>query len=141
VNTIKWTGDEMCAPIRHYSGDAGFDLIVSETVYVPVGDFMDIPLGISVELPPGVWAMLTGRSSTLRRRGLLVTMGIIDNGYRGPLYAGCQNVSREGQRIGRGERIAQLIPYRLESSGLDLEQVYALGESDRGANSFGSTGT
>lgn len=137
---LKWTGDEMCAPVRNYTGDAGFDLVVSEDTFVPMGEFRDVPLGISVELPEGVWAMLTGRSSTLRRRGLLVTMGIIDNGYRGPLYAGCQNVSQAAQRVLRGERIAQLIPYRLESPDLGLTRVDELGESDRGQSGFGSTG-
>lgn len=136
---IKWTGDCACEPTKSYPGDAGFDLYVSEATYVPFREFVDVPLGISVEMPPGVWAMLTGRSSTLRKRHLLVTQGIIDNGYRGELFAGVQNMGREGARIAVGERIAQLIPFRLEGA-LTPVQVRELSPSDRGTAGFGSTG-
>jgi deoxyuridine 5'-triphosphate nucleotidohydrolase len=138
--SIKWIGDSRCCPTKHYSGDAGFDLYVSETTWIGHRDFVDVPLGISIEMPPGLWAMLTGRSSTLRKRHLLVTQGIIDNGFRGELYAGVQNMGREGARVMEGERIAQLIPFRLESVSLPLVQVLELSESDRGTAGFGSTG-
>jgi dUTP pyrophosphatase len=136
---IKWTGDGECVPTRYYPGDAGFDLYVSTTTYVPYREYVDVPLGISVELPPDIWAMLTGRSSTLRRRRLLVMQGIIDNGYRGELFAGVQNVGKEGEWVRAGERIAQLIPFRLESA-LPLVQVPELSPSDRGTAGMGSTG-
>lgn len=136
---IKWIGEPACEPTKSYPGDAGFDLYVSEATYVPFREFVDVPLGISVEMPPGVWAMLTGRSSTLRKRHLLVTQGIIDNGYRGELFAGVQNMGREGARIAVGERIAQLIPFRLEGA-LTPVQVRELSPSDRGTAGFGSTG-
>lgn len=138
---IKWIGDPDCAPFQHYSGDAGFDLYVSERTFIPFRDFVDVPLGIAVELPTGIWAMLTGRSSTLRKRHLLVTQGIIDNGFRGDLYAGVQNMGREGAWVERGERIAQLIPFHLESLSLSVVQVLELSPSDRGTRGFGSTGS
>jgi dUTP pyrophosphatase len=137
---IKWVGDPSCQPTQSYPGDAGFDLYVSHTTHIGFREFVDVPLGISVELPSGIWAMLTGRSSTLRKRHLLVTQGIIDNGFRGELYAGVQNMGKEGSWIQRGERIAQLIPFRLESASLSLVQVLELSESDRGTAGFGSTG-
>lgn len=139
--TIKWVGDPECTPTQSYSGDAGFDLYVSETTCIPFREVVDVPLGIAVELPSGIWAMLTGRSSTLRKRHLLVTQGIIDNGFRGELYAGVQNMGKEGARIQRGERIAQFIPFRLESTSLSLVRVQELSDSDRGTAGFGSTGT
>lgn len=135
---LRWTGDPNCEPSKSYPGDAGFDLRVSDDVVICAGDFLDVPMGISVELPEGTWAMLTGRSSTVRRRGILVTQGIIDNGYRGPLYAGCQNVGKEMARIKRGERIAQLILFPLiEPRPL---RVDVLSSSERGEAGFGSSG-
>lgn len=138
---LKWTGDQECQPVRHYGGDAGWDLVVSEETRIPFGGFADVPCGINVELPAGTWAMITGRSSTLRKRQLLVSTGIIDNGYTGPLYAGTQNLGDKAAVVGRGERIAQLIPFPLVSQGLVPWQVDSLGDTDRGASGFGSTGT
>lgn len=127
-------------PTRGHPGDAGFDLYVSKTVEIKIGQFVDVPCGISVQFPPGVWGMITGRSSTLRQRGLLVAQGIIDNGYHGPLYAGVQNLAEEVRYVREGERIAQLIPFPVLADGLDFVRVEKLGESSRGTAGFGSTG-
>lgn len=129
-------------PTRDYEGDAGFDLYTEGNWVIGPSEFVDIPCGISVELPEGVWAMIVGRSSTLRKRGLLVMPGIIDNGWRGELFAGVQNLSQEQEvKVSDGERVAQLIPYPLVASRLEWQRVSKLGESDRGARGFGSTGS
>lgn len=135
---LKWTGDPECEPVRGYAGDAGYDLTIEKDCRIHVGAFYDVPLGISVEMPPGVWGMLTGRSSTIRRRRLLVTQGIIDNGYRGPLYAGVQNLGDAVVDLERGERIAQLILFPLILP--EPLQVNRLSYSDRGEAGFGSSG-
>lgn len=135
---MLFTGDIDCWPSKAYPGDAGYDLYVAERTVVPYGSFKDIPLGISVELPFGVWAMLTGRSSTIRTRRLLVVQGILDNGFRGPLFAAVQNMDEQAVTVERGERIAQLIPFGLID--LHIEQADSLGVSDRGKSAFGSTG-
>jgi dUTP pyrophosphatase len=139
--SIKWIGDAACAPTRVYEGDAGWDLYVAEDTVIPYRGFADVPMGIHVELPRGYWAMLTGRSSTIRNKGILVTQGIIDNGYRGPLFAGCQSLNGRQSKVERGERIAQLIPFHLSSVGLQIEEVAELSASDRGPRGFGSTGS
>jgi dUTP pyrophosphatase len=139
--SLKWIGDPACAPVRKYSGDAGWDLFVAQDTIIPYRGFADVPLGIAVELPRGVWAMLTGRSSTIRNKGILVTQGVIDNGYRGDLYAGCQSLNGRQSVVRRGERIAQLIPFNLLAPTMAIEQVDTLSESDRGVAGFGSTGT
>jgi dUTP pyrophosphatase len=140
-NVVRWTGDPGCAPVTGYPGDAGLDLVVAKDTTIGFDQFVDVDLGISVEMPPGTWGMLTGRSSTMRKRGLLVTQGIIDNGYRGPLYAGVRNLSEGRVELKRGERIAQLILLPLPAdSPPPLERVPALSESHRGTNGFGSTG-
>lgn len=138
---IRWTGDEECEPLFGYDGDAGLDLTVSQDVRIHSGKTVDVPCGISIELPPGLWGLLTGRSSTLRNRNLLVQSNIIDNGYRGQLFALTRNVGDAVVEVKRGERIAQLIPIRLEASSLGVLQVEELGRSERGEKSFGSTGS
>lgn len=136
---LLFTGDVSCRPVTARIGDAGLDMIVSDQVAIPPNSFVDVPLGINIELPEGMWAMLTGRSSTIRKRGLLVTQGIIDNGYRGPMFAGVWNLTDEHVVLLKGERIAQLIILPLAQ--LDaVEHVAELSETSRGLNGFGSTG-
>lgn len=128
-------------PSQSYYGDAGWDLFVSETQRVYGGHTVDIDCGIDIELPAGYWARVVGRSSTIRSRGLLVVEGIIDNGYRGPIFTAVSAIGYASDNyatIHQGERLAQLIIHRLEPIG--LLQVDALGSSARGASGFGSTG-
>lgn len=127
-------------PRRQYSGDAGFDLYVTEDVEIPVGQFKDVPCGIAVQLPPNVWGLIIGRSSTLRKHNLMITPAVIDNGYRGPLYAGAYNMNGEQFSAKKGMRLAQFIPFPLTAAGIDPQWAPELGPSDRGTAGFGSTG-
>lgn len=134
---IRFAGEGRL-PTRAYGGDAGFDLYVQGEWWVGPGQFVDVDLGVACELPPGVWAMITGRSSTMRARRLLVIQGIIDQGYRGPLYAGVQNLSEDPVSLQDGERIAQMIPFHLVTG--EAVRVEELASSERGTNGFGSSG-
>jgi dUTP pyrophosphatase len=133
-------------PRRTYTGDAGYDLFVSERTAIPVGEFRDVPTGVRVAVPDGVWVRITGRSSTLRNRGLLVAEGIIDTGWRGPLFTGVQNIGRQTVILEVGERVAQLIPHPnlaavlapVSVSGADFDDIP--NSDGRGTSGFGSTG-
>lgn len=127
-------------PQRSYTGDAGFDLYVTEDTEIPVGQFADIPCGLNVELPSGTWGMIIGRSSTLRKHNLLVAPGVIDQGYRGPLYSGVYNMNGTQFSAKRGMRLAQLIPFPLTAERMVPHRVPALSDSARGARGFGSSG-
>lgn len=133
-------------PVRTYDGDAGFDLFVAEDTTIVPDEFVDVPCGVRVALPPGIWARITGRSSTMRRRGLLVADGVIDNGYRGPLFAGVRNLNGSEVTVRAGERIAQLIPYdlvapRFVPKMVDRTAFDVLPHDGRGEAGFGSSGT
>lgn len=127
-------------PTRAYEGDAGFDLYTLDTVNIPANGFVDVSVGCAVQMPDRVWGMITGRSSTLRTHRLLVTTGIIDTGYRGPLYAGVQSLRDHDYTVKRGERLAQLIPYPNVAMSLHAVQVDVLSPSSRGDAGFGSSG-
>lgn len=130
---------EARVPERKYVGDAGADLVTSEEITIEPGSFRDVPTGICMGLPEGYWARICGRSSTLRKRGLLVAEGVIDNGYTGPIYAGLWNLTDEPVTILVGERVAQVILHRIVDAAYD--QVDAVVSADgRGTNGFGSSG-
>jgi dUTP pyrophosphatase len=137
---VKLLGDGAKVPTRAYSDDAGFDLYVSEDRSVAPGEFVDIPCAVAVELPPHTWALLTGRSSTLRKKRLLVNQGVIDPGYRGELFAGVWNLSAEPVEVKAGERVAQLIPMHNQALTFDLFEVEQLASHPRGEQGFGSSG-
>lgn len=126
-------------PTRGYDDDAGFDLYVSATTSIPPGSFVDVPCGVKADLPEGCWGLITGRSSSLRKHGLLVSNGIIDNGYTGPLFAGTQNLTTHEVVINQGDRIAQLI--LLPTVAIDYRATWGeVSTKQRGERGFGSTG-
>lgn len=143
VKYLTTLGGEAWTPTRAYPDDAGFDLYTSERTEIRPGQFVDIPTNIAVELPYWAWGMLTGRSSTLRKRGLLVHTGIIDAGYRGELYAGAFNLTDAPVVVEQGERVAQFIVIQNATADVDLE---VLGPDEhfnphpRGTQGFGSSG-
>lgn len=126
------------APSHTYPGDAGFDLFVSKPIIIHPQVFKDVPTGICIALPAGIWGRIVGRSSTFRKLGLLVIEGVIDNGYRGEIFTGLYNTSGRAVSIAAGERVAQLILHKVEAP--EWLRVAELPQSDRGSDGFGSTG-
>jgi|GEM_PF-214785 len=127
-------------PTRAYTGDAGFDLPCARKTVIQPGTFCDVPLAFRIAPPPGYWYRIIGRSSTLRKLGLLVSEGIIDEGWRGPLFAGVWNMGSEPVTVEQGQRIAQIIPDRVAADHLTPKSVDKLRPGARGENGFGSTG-
>lgn len=98
-----------------------------------------VPTGIHLELPYGVWALLTARSSTSKQM-LIVPQGIIDEGYRGPLFAQLINVGTKQVEIKHGDRHVQMIVFDRLTDRISFKEVDELAPSERGATGFGSTG-
>lgn len=133
----RWDGQGE-APRAGYPGDAGFDLVVSQTVRILSGEMADVASDVAVQLPPGMWGLITGRSSSWKRK-LLVKDSVIDAGFRGVLFASCMNLGSEPLEVTAGERIAQLVPMPLTAAGI-VWQRGDLTSSERGTAGFGSSG-
>lgn len=128
-------------PVRKHEDDAAFDLWVSEDTVIPAGDgTVDVPCGCAVQLPEDVWALILGRSSTSRKHSLLVHPGVIDTGYRGPLFVQTENRGPGDFLATKGMRLGQLIPLPNLAAALTAVQTVALQPSGRGLSGFGSTG-
>jgi len=135
---MQYIGTE---PTRAHDDDAGLDLYVHGNYTIQPGEMADIDLNLSIKSPPGTWTLLTGRSSTMRNRGLLVAQGIIDPGYTGPLYATVYNLRKEPAVVFHGDRIAQLIVFANWTESVHTVQVTELPHTARGAKGFGSSGS
>lgn len=127
-------------PHRTYEDDAGWDLVTSRDTTVGPTATVDVPCGIAVQLPSWAYGRITGRSSTMRRRGLLVGEGIIDTGFRGELFVQVTNLGGVEKVIKAGDRVGQFILHTNDSAAVRPIQVQDLLASQRGTNGFGSTG-
>ena len=128
-------------PTQAREGDAGFDLAYfgQHPIDIKPNETANIPTGIKVALPYGVWGLITGRSSAFKRN-LMTPLSVIDNGYRGDLFAIVRNIGHETITIQPDERIAQLIPISMLADVIQWEWQNELDETERGENGFGSTG-
>lgn len=135
---VKLLHNEALLPQYGYPGDAGMDLSVVGDHLLSPGESRDLPTGVAVELPTGHWARITGRSSTLRKHGLFINEGVIDEGYRGELLVYVTNRQSTPVTVHTGDRLAQLILHPVVHA--PSEWADELSPSDRGANGFGSTG-
>lgn len=135
---VKRLDPDAALPSFSFMGDAGADLAVVEGALLDPGQAKDFSVGIAVEPPIGYFFIIHPRSSTLRKRGLFVHVGIIDNGYRGPLYVYVRNDTRHSVYVEKGARLAQMI--LLPFIQPVVEEVDELEQSDRGPAGFGSTG-
>lgn len=125
-------------PAQRIDGDIGLDLYTAEDVTVPAHEWRGIPTKIRVAPPQGIWFMIMGRSSALHARGLLVVPSVIDEGFRGDLFAMAFNITDSDAHVARGERIAQLIP--MHNIPFEFTEATRLPQSARAAQGFGSTG-
>ena len=131
-------------------GDVGLDVcctldgitipgLKNGTISVSPGERYLLPTGIRLEIPEGYWASIEARSST-SKQSLIVPKGVIDEGYRGELFAQILNVGRHQVDIHDGDRLIQIILHKRNIKDFTIEEVDELSQSERGESGFGSTG-
>lgn len=136
-------GEDLPLPQYKTSGAAGMDLHANipkdKPITLGVGEFMVIPTGICIELPPYVEAQVRARSGNAKDYGISLVNGIgtIDVDYRGEIGAIIMNMGHEPFTIHRGDRIAQLVFN--EYKRVKWVKVNALSGTVRGTKGYGST--
>ena len=129
-------------PAYAHPGDAGADLHTTVDLTLAPGERALVPTGLALALPDGFVALVHPRSGLAARHGLSIvnTPGTVDAGYRGEIKVLLINHDPvETVRLGRGDRIAQLVVQRFERAR--FVEVAILPDSSRGAGGYGSTGT
>lgn len=137
---IKRIDTALPLPTYATAGSVGFDLLCREDTEIAPRTIELIPANVIVRIPQGYMLLLTMRSSTPRRKGLLIPngVGIIDQDYCGEgdeLKVQVFNFREEAVTVQRGERIAQ---------GIFVPVLHVtwneVDEMGKGRGGFGSTG-
>ena len=137
---IKRIDTDLPLPTYATAGSVGFDLLCREDTEIAPRTVELISSNVIVRIPAGYMLMITLRSSTPLRKGLLIPngVGIIDQDYCGEgdeLRVQVFNFREEVVSVRRGERIAQGI--FIPVMPVSWDEVDEMGQTRGG---FGSTG-
>ena len=127
-------------PVYASEGAAGLDVVAAESLTLAPGARHAVATGFAIAIPAGFEVQVRPRSGLALKHGItcLNTPGTIDSDYRGEVKVILANLGSEPFEIVRGERIAQLVPAPVLRASFN--EVGSLGETERGAGGFGSTG-
>ncbi|MED2979498.1 deoxyuridine 5'-triphosphate nucleotidohydrolase [Bacillus swezeyi] len=167
VNIKRLSPDAQIPQYAHTS-DACFDLVAAEDVVIEPGETALVKTGLAFEIPEGYEMQIRPRSGISLKTKLRVQLGTVDCGYTGEVGVIVDNIShrslwkkifthlplnlqneRGGQETNRsyyygtylirkGDRLAQAVIKPVEQAA--FTEVAELGDSDRGAGGFGSSG-
>lgn len=138
---------EGCMPRRADDG-SWYDLFAAEDVIVPSASQFAlnssptmVPLGVAMEIPEGMSAIIAARSSTPGRHGVYMPsgIGVVDSSYKGPgdqWMFPVYSINARGGFIHKGTKIAQFTLIRKH----DIEFVEDNLEGNTNRGGFGSTG-
>lgn len=136
---VLLTGDHV--PAYAHPGDAGADLVATETVELGPGERVTVGTGTAIALPDGYVAFVVPRSGLAAKHGITIvnTPGTVDAGYRGEIRVILLNTdATTPYTVAAGDRIAQLIVMPVTRAR--FVPVERLPGSHRGDGGFGSTG-
>jgi len=140
---VKHVGPvEVPVPAYQSAEAAGLDLYAAlqASRTLEPGERMLVPTGYAVALPEGHEGQVRPRSGLALHHGVTVvnTPGTVDADYRGEIGVVLINHGREPFELEPGMRIAQLVVAPV--ARVAVEVVDELGETERGADGYGSTG-
>ncbi len=136
---IKRIDKSLSLPEYHTSGAVAFDLYSRFDGIVAPKALERFPTNIIVKIPDGYMLEIKDRSSTLKRKGLLVSTGYIDNDFHGEndeILLQVYNLTDNDVKIEKGERLGQGVFIKVEKA--EWEEVEKMKEVFR--SGFGSTG-
>lgn len=137
--TIKRIDKTLPLPEYHTPGAVAFDIVARETVVIAPNSIGRVPGNVVVKIPHGYMLLVKDRSSTAKKKGLLCTIGFIDQDYCGEndeLLLQFYNFQTTPVTVERGERLAQAAFMPIERA--EWHEVDSMSAPDRGG--FGSTG-
>ncbi|PIQ79333.1 MAG: hypothetical protein COV79_03860 [Parcubacteria group bacterium CG11_big_fil_rev_8_21_14_0_20_41_14] len=137
---VKIKRIDKALPLPQYEtqGAVAFDFIARVNTVIEPHGIGRIPSNIVLEIPKGYMVLVKDRSSTAKKKGILMTAGVIDQDYCGDndeILMQFYNPSDVEITVKRGERVAQGI---FVAVGIgEWEEVDIMNKKDRGG--FGTT--
>ena len=133
-------GEGLPLPVYATAHAAGMDIVSAEELVLAPGARHAVATGFAIAIPEGYEVQVRPRSGLALKHGItcLNTPGTIDADYRGEVKVILANLGTEPFHIGRGDRVAQLVPAPVQRAW--FEEVDALDETERRSGGFGSTG-
>lgn len=154
--------------IGHPGEDLGFDIHALEDTVLPFGKAVAVRTGIAAQFTGSdkvkKFGLLLRDRSSMAAKGITVSAGVVDAGYTGELLVMMTNGNKahthlycglygydvnaqypfdteeqKGYLIRKGDKIAQMLPTEVFTSG-SIVEVTDLETSSRGNGGFGSTG-
>lgn len=130
-----------CAHAEKNTGDTGADLVAIEQVTIPARDNAVVSVGLTLAyITPGYWFRIEARSGLGFKHSIFPHFGIIDNTYKGDLGVKLYNNSDKDYVVNRGDKIAQIVVYKLHQPAFSFVDEVEIKPGDRGDKGFGSTG-
>ena len=130
--------DAIIPSYAHPGEDAGMDVHAVEDAIIKAGERALIPLGLSMEFPPGHVCLVWDKSGLAVKNGLKTMAGVIEHSYRGEYKIAVLNTSNEDYPVKKGQKVAQLLIQPIMTA--EVEEVNELSSTARGEGGFGSTG-
>lgn len=135
---IKRIDKDLPLPKYETSGAVAFDLTARVTTKIKPNSIGRVPVNVVVKIPKGYMLLVKDRSSTAMKKGLLTTVGYIDQDFCGPedeILLQFYNFQKKTVTVERGERLGQAAFVSIEKAS--WTEVDNHGAPTRGG--FGST--
>ena len=136
---IKRVDKSLPLPDYQSIGAVAFDLYSRIDTTIKPKTLERLPTNVIIAIPDGYMLEIKDRSSTLKKKGLLVSTGYIDNDFCGEedeILLQVYNITDQDVLVEKGERIGQGVFIKVDKS--EWEEVDEMNSQSRGG--FGSTG-
>lgn len=138
LNVKKFHEDAVVPTVTNPGTDLGYDLYTVEEVVIAPGEMKDVRTGIGVEFTGMAVGFIVKDRSSMAKRRLVTSGGVIDAGYRGEIIVFLENRSTEPVTLTKGQKFAQMVSLP-PLTRLGVVEVTELGDSTRGVKGFGSS--
>lgn len=136
---VKRVDNSLPLPSYQTPGAVGFDFYNRNNERFDPGEIRYVPANLIIAVPQGFLLLIASRGSTLRKFGLIINPGFVDNDYCGDedeCLIQVNNLKDKVVMLPKGTRIAQGIFVAMAKA--EFREVEIMNRPNRGG--FGSTG-